>query len=89
MKENPKVKLMPEDPQHPGLHIDPATGIRPISEWGSHCALGFVRESRFGSGQVIAGTNRDTTRDIRVEGVELVEEERETPTGNCDGGGAR
>lgn len=29
---------------------------------------GFVRDSRFGSGQVISGTNRDTTRKWRELG---------------------
>ena len=36
--------------------------VKPISEWGPACATGFVRDSRFGSGQVIAGTNRNKSR---------------------------
>jgi hypothetical protein len=42
--------------------IDSETKIRPIGEWGSACARGFVSDARFGSGQVIKRTNRDLTR---------------------------
>lgn len=42
--------------------LDPETGIRRIKDWGPECARGFVRDSRFGSGQVIKGTNRQKTR---------------------------
>jgi hypothetical protein len=38
------------------------TSVKPISEWGPACATGFVRDSRFGSGQVIKGTNRVRSR---------------------------
>jgi hypothetical protein len=53
------------DPKHPGKHIDPSTGIWPISEWGASCYMGFVSNSRFGSGPVIKRTNRETTRKWR------------------------
>lgn len=35
----------------------------------SHLSQGFVRDSRFGSGWVIKGTNRETTRKWRKLGV--------------------
>jgi hypothetical protein len=41
---------------------DPETGILPISEWGPACATGWVRDARFGSGQVIKGTSRAKSR---------------------------
>ena len=41
---------------------DPQTGIRPISEWGPECSRGFVRDARFGPGQVIKGTSRNKSR---------------------------
>jgi hypothetical protein len=53
------------DPRHPGKHIDPKTGIWPMSEWGNRCSYGFISNSRFGSGQVIPRTNRETTRKWR------------------------
>ena len=46
--------------------IDPDTKIRPISKWGKECARGFVRDARFGPGQVIKGTNRNKTRKNRT-----------------------
>jgi hypothetical protein len=55
---------MPLNPNDPGFHKDPLTGIRPLHEWGNECGRGFVREQRFGSGQVIAGANRDKTRGV-------------------------
>ena len=36
----------------------------PISRWGSECGRGWVRDERFGSGQVIKGTNRNKTRKV-------------------------
>lgn len=48
-----------------GKHVDLRTGARPIAEWGNSAAVGFVRDSRFGSGQVIKGTNRATSRKWR------------------------
>lgn len=53
------------DPRHPGKHIDPDAGGWPISEWGYSCGRGFVSDARFGGGQVIKRTNRDTTRKWR------------------------
>ena len=44
---------------------DPETGIRPISQWGPECSRGFVRDARFGPGQVIKGTNRSKSRKNR------------------------
>jgi hypothetical protein len=44
------VTAMPPDPAHPGKHIDPATGIWPVSEWGSECGRGFVSDERFQRG---------------------------------------
>jgi hypothetical protein len=49
---------MKPDPKHPGKHIDPATGCWPMSEWGSACYQGFVRDARFGPGPVIKPTAR-------------------------------
>lgn len=57
-------KLIP-DPRHPGKRIDPKTGIWPMSEWGPSTRRGFISNSRFGSGQVIERTNRETTRKWR------------------------
>ena len=48
-----------------GDSIDPETGIAPISEWGNHCARGFVSDARFGPGNVIERTNRDVSRKWR------------------------
>lgn len=60
---------LPSDPKRPEKHIDPATGIWPISEWGYSCAMGFVSDSRFGSScRVIKRTNRETTRRWRRSG---------------------
>ena len=47
------------------MSIDPDTGIRPIAEWGNHCARGFVSNPRFGAGLVIERTNRDVSRKWR------------------------
>ncbi len=55
----------PPHPWIPGKHIDPETGILPMEEWGSACQRGFVRDARFGSDQVIKGTNRNTSRKWR------------------------
>lgn len=58
-----KPDQMPIDPRRPDKHIDPETGIWPISEWGSECTRGFVSDERFGHGQmVIKRTNRSQTR---------------------------
>lgn len=46
-------------------HPSAPTGALPISQWGGACARGFVRDSRFGDGQVIKGTNRNTSRKWR------------------------
>lgn len=62
---NMKVSDMPLDPKNPAKHINPETGIWPISEWGYGCKRGFVSDARFGSGQVIQRTNRETTRKWR------------------------
>jgi hypothetical protein len=53
---------LPRDPRRPDKHIDPATGIWPMSEWGTNCYLGFVSDSRFGGGQVIKRTNHTTSK---------------------------
>jgi hypothetical protein len=47
--------------------IDPATGIRPIAEWGYECARGFVSADRFArpGEQVIKRANRTTQRKQR------------------------
>lgn len=57
-----KVADMPPDPNHPGKHINPATGIWPIEEWGR--SRGFVSNSRFArpGDTVIPRTNRNVTR---------------------------
>jgi hypothetical protein len=44
------------------MSIDPETHIKPIREWGPECSRGFVRDARFGPGQVIKGTNRAKSR---------------------------
>lgn len=59
------VDEMPADPRNPGKHINPATGIWPTAEWTGHCHFGFVRDARFGPGQVIKGTSRDKSRKLR------------------------
>ena len=58
---------LPEDPNHPGRHIDPNTGIWPAAEWGSACQRGFVSCERFArpGDQVIERTNRNTSRKWR------------------------
>jgi hypothetical protein len=38
---------LPEDPEHPGHHIDPATHIWPPGEWGPSTKRGFVSHERF------------------------------------------
>jgi len=55
---------MPVNPNAPGKHIDPRTGIAPICEWGNECARGFVSDARFArpGDRVIERTNRATTR---------------------------
>ena len=35
---------MRPDPKRPGKHINPETGIWPISEWGPECGRGLPRE---------------------------------------------
>jgi len=45
---------------------DPQTGIKPIADWGKECARGWIRDSRFGTGQVIKGTNRKASRKNRA-----------------------
>ncbi len=60
--EASETTLIP-DPRRPGKHIDPQTGIWPISEWGFECMRGFVSDSRFGPNDlVIKRTNRAITR---------------------------
>jgi hypothetical protein len=39
-----QVASLPPDPRHPGKHIDPATGIWPIAEWGPTCRRGFLSD---------------------------------------------
>lgn len=46
----------------PGKHYDLKTGILPIHEWAGACGIGFISNARFGSGQVIKRTNRETSR---------------------------
>jgi hypothetical protein len=36
--------------------------VRDVSHWGQACLTGWVRDSRFGSGQVIKGTSRAKSR---------------------------
>lgn len=55
---------MPPDPFNLAKHLDPATGIWPIHEWGKNCSRGFISDSRFGSGQVIKRTNRTATKKL-------------------------
>jgi hypothetical protein len=63
------MKALPPDPRRPGKHIDPSTGIWPISEWGGACQRGFVSDARFGPGEtVIKRTNRETTKKWRALG---------------------
>ena len=38
------------------------SAVKPISEWGPECSRGFVRDARFGPGQVIKGTSRAKSR---------------------------
>ncbi len=55
---------MPLDSNNAKFHRDPKTGIAPIHEWGWECGRGWVSDSRFGSGTVIARANRDHTREV-------------------------
>jgi len=59
------------DPNRPGKHIDPKTGIAPIAEWGPWCARGFVSNERFARGgeSVIKRTNRAAQRKQRSSQV--------------------
>jgi hypothetical protein len=41
------------------------SGTLPLSEWGSECGRGFIRDDRFGIGRVIKGTNRGRSRQWR------------------------
>ncbi|HEY1495409.1 MAG TPA: hypothetical protein VGF49_12745 [Candidatus Solibacter sp.] len=52
------------DPERPDKHIDPATGIWPIAEWGSECSRGFVSDARFArpGDRIIPRTSRTVTR---------------------------
>ncbi len=59
---------LPPHPTAAGKNIDPITGIFPICQWGNDCGRGWVRDERFGSGQVIKGTNRDKTRKVYRSG---------------------
>jgi len=67
--QSERVGLLRPDPDHPNHHIDPATGIWPISEWGSECGRGFVSDARFqkGNEKVIKRTNRAKTRAWRQQ----------------------
>lgn len=58
---------MKDDPRHPGKHIDPATGIWPIAEWGWECQRGFVRDDRFArpGDRVVKPTIRKRSRQWR------------------------
>jgi hypothetical protein len=38
-----QAENLPRDPRRPDKHIDPATHIWPINEWGPACRRGFVR----------------------------------------------
>jgi hypothetical protein len=66
---------MTPDPQHPGKHIDPATGCWPVSEWGHACARGFVSNARFGpSDRVIPRMNRNVTKQWRTTEVQRLQD---------------
>ncbi len=56
-----------DDPNHPGKHIDPDTGIWPIREWGTECGRGFVSNQRFArlGDRVIKRTSRKPMRQWR------------------------
>jgi len=49
---------MVPDPASDSKHIDPKTGIRPISEWGNECARGLQYKDL---GVVLAGPNQRRT----------------------------
>ena len=40
-----RLRDLPPDPKHPGKHLDPATGIWPIAEWGWECQRGLPEET--------------------------------------------
>jgi hypothetical protein len=61
----PTIEDMPVDLRNPHKHIDPKTGIWPMSEWGTACRRGFVSNERFCTGQVVPRTNRASTRKWR------------------------
>jgi hypothetical protein len=62
----PSCAALPTSAVDPHRHIDPATGIAPIHEWGSACARGFVSDARFsrGSDLVIKRADRTKTRQV-------------------------
>jgi hypothetical protein len=67
----PSCSALPISPVNPRFHLAP-TGAAPIYEWGASCGRGWVRDDRFGSGQVIKGTNRNKTRQMyRTKGARL------------------
>lgn len=70
------VEYLSPDPPHPPPETDastPPAAVEPEkardpsipSSWGNTCSRGFVRDARFGSGQVIPGTNRAMQRKQR------------------------
>jgi hypothetical protein len=62
---------MRPDPNLPGKHMNPETGIRPFEEWGCSCGRGFVSNARFGPNQpVIPRTSHATTRKWRAPDVQ-------------------
>lgn len=54
-------------PEVYAIHVEkcavgiPFNGTEPY-QWGGSCQTGFVRDSRFGGGQVIKGNNRNKSR---------------------------
>lgn len=60
----PACSALPLHPHVPGKHINPATRIYPIHEWGSECGRGFVSNERFSGGTalVIERKSREKVR---------------------------
>lgn len=80
------MKTIAEDPKHPGKHLDPATGIWPLAEWGNSCYQGFIANSRFGSGQVIKRNPQTFRRWLRGSAPRETKSQapqQDAPIGNC------
>ena len=51
--------------QQPGKHLDLATGIWPVAEWGHECGRGFVTDLRFAGRNTVLVIKRSAGRKKR------------------------